>query len=338
MTLGEKLREAREERGISLSEVAEQTRISPQYLESIENDDYRILPGGIFNKGFIKTFAKYVGVDEQEAMTDYSQIVSASSGDLDEKELRLYKPEVLTDDTSGSSMIPTVIVAVVILALMTAGILFLVNYLRQPADPVAANAAATTAANSNTTTSANSTQPTDPSTPAMGSVSVEFKTTSAMVKVVATVDSEPAKPSNIPAGSSVTFTPKESLTLNYSRWNFDKVQLTINGKTISLPSAPLSPADKDRIIVTINKDNLAQIWSSGTVSTEVRPATTDANANVAAVPPATTTAPVQQRPTPLPPKPANVAANTPANTAAKPPANTAKPPAMTSTKPTPKPQ
>ncbi|MBK7393559.1 MAG: helix-turn-helix domain-containing protein [Chloracidobacterium sp.] len=337
MTLGEKLRQAREDRGISLSEVAEQTRISPLYLESIENDDYRNLPGGIFNKGFIKTFAKYVGVDEQEAMTDYSQIVSASSGELDEKELKLYKPEVLTDDTSGSSMIPTVIVAVVILALMTAGILFLVNYLRQPADTVAANSATAPATNSNAAPSGTNTSPTDPSAPAMGSANFELKTTTAPVKVVATVDSEPAKPSNLAAGSSVTFTPKESLTLNYSRWNFDKVQLTINGKAISLPSAPLAPADKDRIIVTINKDNLAQIWTSSTVSAEVPPATTDANANVAAAP-ATTTVPVQPRPTPQPPKPANVATNTAANTAAKPPANAAKPPTMTGTKPTPKPQ
>lgn len=334
MTLGEKLRQAREDRGISLSEVAEQTRISPLYLESIENDDYRNLPGGIFNKGFIKTFAKYVGVDEQEAMTDYSQIVNASSGELDDKELRLYKPEVLTDDTSGSSMIPTVIVAVVILALMTAGILFLVNYLRQPADPVTANATAPTAVNSNSTTSTNNSPVTDPSTPAMGSANFEIKTTTAQVKVVATVDSDPAKPSNIAAGSSVTFTPKESLTLNYSRWNFDKVQLTINGKTIALPSAPLAPADRDRIIVTINKDNLGQIWSSGTISTDVPPAATDANANVVA-PTAATTAPVQPRPTPQPPKPANVPANSAANTAAKPPANTAKPPTMTGPKPTP---
>ena len=51
LTLGEKLRQAREERGISISEVAEQTRISRQYLECIENNDYKILPGGIFNKG-----------------------------------------------------------------------------------------------------------------------------------------------------------------------------------------------------------------------------------------------------------------------------------------------
>ena len=57
-TLGEKLRAAREERGISISEVAEQTRISPHYLASVENDDYKTLPGGIFNKGFVKSYGK----------------------------------------------------------------------------------------------------------------------------------------------------------------------------------------------------------------------------------------------------------------------------------------
>ena len=59
LTLGEKLRQAREARGITISEVAEQTRISALYLEAIENNDYRTLPGGIFNKGFVKSFAKY---------------------------------------------------------------------------------------------------------------------------------------------------------------------------------------------------------------------------------------------------------------------------------------
>src|SRR5438309_10498251 len=55
LTLGEKLQQAREEKGFTLSEVSDQTRISSLYLESIENDDYRTLPGGIFNKGFVKS-------------------------------------------------------------------------------------------------------------------------------------------------------------------------------------------------------------------------------------------------------------------------------------------
>src|SRR5690348_626074 len=117
-TLGEKLRQAREARGFTLGEVSEQTRISSLYLESIENDDYRTLPGGIFNKGFVKSYAKFVGVNEQEALADYSRLMSATQ---EEEELKVYKPQVLTDDHSGSSMAPTIILAIVILALMTGG-------------------------------------------------------------------------------------------------------------------------------------------------------------------------------------------------------------------------
>ena len=80
-SLGEKLRQAREERSISISEVAEQTRISALYLEAIENDDYRTLPGGIFNKGFVKSFAKYVGIDEQEALQDYARLSEIQQDD-----------------------------------------------------------------------------------------------------------------------------------------------------------------------------------------------------------------------------------------------------------------
>src|SRR5688500_2509716 len=97
LSLGEKLRQAREARGLSLSEVAEQTRISSQYLQSIENDEYGILPGGIFNKGFVKSFAKFVGVNEQEALEDYSRLISASNSAVADEPKR-YRPEVLTDD------------------------------------------------------------------------------------------------------------------------------------------------------------------------------------------------------------------------------------------------
>lgn len=129
MTLGEKLRQAREEREITISEVAEHTRISSPYLQAIENDEFKTLPGGIFNKGFIKSFAKYVGVDENEAMEDYAkQFSQQNDGDGDEP--ITYRPEVLTDDRLSGSMLPTIIFAVLILGLMTAGVLALVNYIQ----------------------------------------------------------------------------------------------------------------------------------------------------------------------------------------------------------------
>jgi hypothetical protein len=49
-TIGEKLRLARETRGIALRDISEQTRISIRYLEAIETDDFQRLPGGIFNR------------------------------------------------------------------------------------------------------------------------------------------------------------------------------------------------------------------------------------------------------------------------------------------------
>lgn len=294
-TLGEKLREAREERGISLTEVAEQTRISPHYIESIERDDYKPLPGGIFNKGFIKSFAKYVGIDEQEALQDYSRAIAANenTAELDQK---LYKPEVLTDEYSTKSMIPTVIGAIVILGIMTGGILFGLSYLNSTEDsskPINSVSNSTTA-NSNNNSPAT---PTDLSVPDMGTLKVEFKTTTAPVRLMATVDG--TKSDNVvAAGSSKLFEPKESITLNYNRWNSAVVQLTINGKSISLPSIPISATDKDRINFTISKDNLAQIWTNATISTEVPAATVEGNV-VSTAPTGTTTTPTVTRPTPV---------------------------------------
>lgn len=312
-TLGEKLREAREERGISLTEVAEQTRISPHYIQSIERDDYKPLPGGIFNKGFIKSFAKYVGVNEQEALLDYAKAISVNEG-TDEQDLKVYKPEVLTDDYSTRSMIPTVIGAVVILGLMTAGILFGLNYLNSPAEP--SKPANTNLANSGSiSNSASSTTPSDPSVPDMATLKVEFKTTTGPVGVRATVDGTKTE-DVIGAGGSKTYEPKESITLNYNRWNATKVQLLVNGKSISLPGAPLVPADKDRIDFTISKDNLAQIWTSGAISTEVPPAKVDGGVATAtstgAVPAATVPALVRSTPTPRTSTPSATA--TPAKT------------------------
>src|SRR6185436_3464318 len=65
---GEKLRLAREARGIALREISEQTRISIRYLEAIETDDYKRLPGGIFNRSFIRAYAKFIDYDAHQSL------------------------------------------------------------------------------------------------------------------------------------------------------------------------------------------------------------------------------------------------------------------------------
>ena len=277
LTLGEKLRQAREERGISISEVAEQTRISRQYLECIENNDYKILPGGIFNKGFLKSFAKYVGVDEQEALRDYTQLMSDQGTSSEVEEPKTYRPEVLTDDNTRASSIPTIIFAIVMLGLLAGGVWAFLNYWKDfQNQPVVNNTNnnkavnnATNANMGNTNTNSNVAQP----IPATNEIKVEFKATAEPISVEATVDGKKAN-ANVTPDAPQTYTGQQSVRLKYYRGFADKVQLTINGKQINAPAAP--PNGKN-IEFEINKENITQILQSGTITLGAPAATATTN-------------------------------------------------------------
>src|SRR6266498_3884435 len=71
--VGEFLRRERELRHISLDDVAERTKISRRYLEAIEESRYDRLPGETFVRGFIRSYAKFVGLDPDETMLVYTQ-------------------------------------------------------------------------------------------------------------------------------------------------------------------------------------------------------------------------------------------------------------------------
>jgi cytoskeletal protein RodZ len=117
-SIGEKLRLARETRGIALRDISDQTRISMRYLEAIESDDYRRLPGGIFNRSFIRAYAKFIGYDENQAIEDYSRTLR-ELGQPDE-ETKSHKSLVYTDDGAHNrSPLMTLLLALVILAVLT---------------------------------------------------------------------------------------------------------------------------------------------------------------------------------------------------------------------------
>jgi cytoskeletal protein RodZ len=68
---GKKFRLAREAKGISLDDVSNVTKISARMLQAIEEDHFEQLPGGVFNKGFIRAYAKHLGLNPEEAINDY---------------------------------------------------------------------------------------------------------------------------------------------------------------------------------------------------------------------------------------------------------------------------
>jgi cytoskeleton protein RodZ len=68
---GEHLKREREMRGVSLDEIAAATRISTRFLEAIEKEQWDQLPGGVFNRGFIRSIARFLGLDEDNLVAEY---------------------------------------------------------------------------------------------------------------------------------------------------------------------------------------------------------------------------------------------------------------------------
>lgn len=68
---GERLKRERELREVSPSEITSATRISGRFLEALENEDWGKLPGGIFNRGFVRAIARYLGLDEEGLLAEY---------------------------------------------------------------------------------------------------------------------------------------------------------------------------------------------------------------------------------------------------------------------------
>ncbi len=75
-SFGERLQREREMRGITLEEIAEATKIGTRSLRALEEQDFDKLPGGIFNKGFVRAYSRYLGLNEEQAVADYLAALS----------------------------------------------------------------------------------------------------------------------------------------------------------------------------------------------------------------------------------------------------------------------
>jgi cytoskeleton protein RodZ len=76
-SFGENLKKEREKRKITIEDISASTKIGTRMLQALEENKFNQLPGGIFNKGFVRSYARFVGIDEDQAVADYLQ----ASGD-----------------------------------------------------------------------------------------------------------------------------------------------------------------------------------------------------------------------------------------------------------------
>ncbi|MGH9968472.1 MAG: helix-turn-helix domain-containing protein [Pyrinomonadaceae bacterium] len=131
VTIGEQLRLAREQRGIPLREISDETRISIHYLEAIESNDYKRLPGGIFNRSFVKAYARCVGYDEKEAVEAYSRYMRDQGESGDDVATTPHHSKVYTDAPATRSPVLTVVLAILILGILTLGALAALHWFQR---------------------------------------------------------------------------------------------------------------------------------------------------------------------------------------------------------------
>ena len=76
---GKSLAREREARGISLEDISGYTKIGVRMLKAIEAERFDQLPGGIFNKSYVRQYARYLGLDEEQVASDYLQAAASIS-------------------------------------------------------------------------------------------------------------------------------------------------------------------------------------------------------------------------------------------------------------------
>jgi cytoskeleton protein RodZ len=91
---GDKLKREREMRRITLDEISESTKIPRRYLEALERENFDSLPGGVFNKVFVKAYARFLGLDEEQSVADYVAVAKEEQPPEDQFPLEIHeKPD-----------------------------------------------------------------------------------------------------------------------------------------------------------------------------------------------------------------------------------------------------
>lgn len=119
--IGEILREAREERNLTVDMVADELMIRRFYLDALENGHYHDLPERVYAIGFVKNYVKYLGLDDQGLLEQFKrEAYGARNGSAYQVNLTMPEP-VIHSIVPGRSAI---ISALVVLGVLVAGIVF----------------------------------------------------------------------------------------------------------------------------------------------------------------------------------------------------------------------
>jgi cytoskeletal protein RodZ len=225
MSLGERFRAAREQRGLTLSEVAEHLRIRSVYLAAIEDENWSAIGAPVYTRGFLRTYARYLGLDPEEAVTEFNRAAGAAT-----------TPEpssLLISAREPRSLGPLIWIASAVALALIGFVVYL--YVSPP--KVQQTAAAVTAAPSAAPATPLSVA-TPPGLPQTQTLAIHL-TAPSWLRV--TVDGNVSIEGTFPAGTTKTFHGKSALV---RVGNAGGVEITVDGKTVGKLGGPGDVAEK----------------------------------------------------------------------------------------------
>ena len=240
------MRLAREARGVTLRQISDQTHISIRYLEAIEADDYKQLPGGIFNRSFIKAYAKHIGFDEKEAVEGYMRTAREQGESPDDVATTPYKSHVYTDGGTRSPLV-TLLLTILVLAILSLGVYAALHwYQRREANRDQNNPPPPNAQGEkvNSSTAPPTTSP-SPAPAATDHLRIEITARGEDVYISTWVDDNKKSTGTLlKPDQTEIFDARERLRLTYARVKAKALEVSINGRKA------LVPADKTEMIIT----------------------------------------------------------------------------------------
>ncbi len=267
-TLGQELKRLREGRGISLHQISDTTHIGVRFLQAIEGDTYGILPGGIFNRAFVRKFAAKVGMDEEEALSLYEKQIEESGGEEGPRNNYL-RAEEFEEKKASFNWLGTVI----LLALIGAGFYAATTFFKNrsatpdvsqlPSPTIAPTATPEAAANPTVSPSPGASPEASPAaspeaspamTPPPGGMLVRLEAVSGECWVSVKVDGLTTRQQSVKPDTPFEVTANEKLYI-YSMGNYPVLNIKVNGRTVNPDK--LAPERRGVVVknVLITKDN-----------------------------------------------------------------------------------
>jgi cytoskeleton protein RodZ len=227
-SFGERLKRTRENQKVTLDQVATATKISTRMLKALEDEKFGQLPGGIFNKGFVRSYARFLHIDEAQALSDYVQASGeanqpAAAEDAELKAIAERKQKERDRQRAGSKGVPWGLTAALLL-LLALGLAVWGFYSRERGDLTAYHAPA----------HVQRSMPASSEPPPASPVS-EPTLTDVSQPPTAQPDATPATADPTPAPAAFTVT----VQANYDSW----LSVTADGKPV-FSETLIAPASK----------------------------------------------------------------------------------------------